>query len=689
MTGTIERDQTNGRETTAKVDATSIRVLVAGQWPSEGVSFEALSTQRSRIDPVRETDFTVALDRVGVGAVDCVVACHRQGGFDGLAFLEAVRREHPELPVVLVVDSERSNVARRAVDSNVTALIPATDDDALEAVADAIEDNAAVPPGDRANRMPISDLTVGEERRLKERALDEAPVGITISDADEPEDPIIYVNDSFEEMTGYASEEILGVDHRFLQGPDTEQEKIARFAAATEEHRDVRVVLRNYTKDGDQFWNQVDVTPITDEDGEVSHYVGFQMDVTERERAKRELERERETLDRLLRRVNGLLGDVTASLVRGESREEIERSTVERVATGDEFRTAWIGRYDATGDAIRLSESGGLDDAVGTTLELTREEEALRVLSEVVECRETRTVEGPGSLPGLDEDLTAVLIPLTYRSTTYGVLAVYEESQSFNDRERRLLGALGRSIGMGINDVRTKRSMAADSVIRVSVEIGGDTPLTGLAAELGETLEQEATTFDDENGEVVVLVEAESADAEAVLRAAESGDDIVGAEPLVDDDEGCVVQVRLSGFRYVDVLSEFGARATDLTVGPSSLAAEFRVGTESAARGVVDELRDTYESVELVAYREDDPDQPARGFREEVRSELTERQLTALEKAHVGGYFEWPSAIEGQQLADSMDIVPSTYHQHLQAAKRKLVGAFFETERGTTLRRTS
>ncbi|MFC6757544.1 helix-turn-helix domain-containing protein [Halomicroarcula sp. GCM10025894] len=80
----------------------------------------------------------------------------------------------------------------------------------------------------------------------------------------------------------------------------------------------------------------------------------------------------------------------------------------------------------------------------------------------------------------------------------------------------------------------------------------------------------------------------------------------------------------------------------------------------------------------MLAYHEDQPRETVQGFRESVRDYLTERQLTALKKAYVGGFFEWPRAVEGQQLASSMDVVPSTFHQHLQAAERKVFAALFE-----------
>ncbi|MEF8773120.1 MAG: bacterio-opsin activator domain-containing protein [Halobacteriales archaeon] len=660
-------------------ESAGARILFAGERPPGGPTPDGLAAAVDGFEVEQEEDFAAALDRVEDGTVDCVVASHREAGFDGAAFLEAVRREHAELPVVLVPENGDPEVARRAVAADATALVPATDDDALDGVADAVERNVATYPLENPTRMPISDLTVEAERRLKERALDEAPTGITISDARDPENPIIYANDSFVDITGYPHEETIGVNHRFLQGPDTDPEKVEELGNGIAEKRHTRVVLRNYTRDGTMFWNQIDVSPILDEEGEVTHYVGFQMDVTERERAKRKLEAEREALDRLLDRVNGLMGDVTEALVRAESREEIEELAAERVASGSEYAAAWLGRYDATDDRLTVVQAPGDETDADEPLDLGDDAAGIRGIRDAIEGRTARVVEDPSGLPAPETGDRAVAVPLSYRSTTYGVLVVYEDEDLLDDRERRLLQSLGRSIGTSINDVLTKRTMATDTVLNIAAGIHDDGVfLVDLAAELNCSFDHEATTVDDE-GNLLTLARTEYRDAETLVETAEGYDDVAAAETLVADDDGAVVQFRLTNSPLVDVLSESGTRMTSMHGDRTSLDVEFWAGTERAARRALEDLRETYERVELLAYHEvDGPAQTARGFREELRSRLTDRQLTALRKAYVSGFFEWPRRAEGEQLADSMGIVPSTYHQHLQAAKRKLVGAFFE-----------
>ncbi|MDH5019756.1 bacterio-opsin activator domain-containing protein [Halobacterium rubrum] len=660
-------------------DTQTIGVLFAGEDPETGPTAGSLADD-DRLEVTQVRDFVAARDRVDDPDIDCVVAVHVADGFDGVAFLEAVRQTHAELPVVLVPTAVDGEVARRAVEADATGLVPSFAADATETVVERLHSTVPTYAAEGDTRMPISDLTVEAERRLKEQALDEAPIGITISDAENPEEPVIYMNDSFEDITGYPAEEVVGANHRFLQGPGTDEEKVAAFGEAIGERRDAEVVLRNYRRDGSLFWNQVTISPIFDENGDVSHYVGFQMDVTERREAQQDLQAERESLDRLLDRVNGLVNDVTSALVRADNREEIEGSIAERVGTGSEYAGAWLGRYDATENTVEVREAtGDCEGAGGTTLSLDGDSACVVALREVLEKREATTVDEAEALPGVRDGERCVLVPLTYRSTTYGVLAVATEERLLDDREQVLLRSLGRTVGASINDVLTRRTIATDTVLNIGVELSDDDIfLVDLAAAVDTTFEQEATIADSQEPGVLTLVSTPHDDAEAVVEAARAYDDVLDAEVIVSTDDESVVQFSLENSPLVDVLSEFGSRVRSMRADGSTLELEVRVGTEGAARRVLSALRETYEDVELVAYHEDDPEQTPHGFREELRSELTDRQLTALQKAYVSGYFEWPRRAEGKQLAESMDIVPSTYHQHLQAAKQKLVGAFFE-----------
>jgi len=124
---------------------------------------------------------------------------------------------------------------------------------------------------------------IEQELALYGAALESTSCGISISDARKPDRPLIYVNRAFTEMSGYLEEEAVGRNCRFLQGDDRDQKArpIIREAVDTGSH--CQVLLKNYRKDGTLFWNELIISPIRDKDGELTHFVGVQNDVTDRE----------------------------------------------------------------------------------------------------------------------------------------------------------------------------------------------------------------------------------------------------------------------------------------------------------------------------------------------------------------------------------------------------------------------
>ncbi len=126
--------------------------------------------------------------------------------------------------------------------------------------------------------------------RLRERAIESSSNGIMITDAVDPEHPITYVNRAFERITGYAAEEALGCNGRFLLGDDFEQLELEVIRAALREHREGSAILRCRHKEGRQFWNELNVAPVYDEAGRVTHFISVMTDATERKQYETQLE---------------------------------------------------------------------------------------------------------------------------------------------------------------------------------------------------------------------------------------------------------------------------------------------------------------------------------------------------------------------------------------------------------------
>lgn len=137
--------------------------------------------------------------------------------------------------------------------------------------------------------MNLSDTAV----LIKALASTGSPV--TIADARQPDTPIVYCNDAFLKLSGYALDEIIGKNCRFLQGEDTDRRQVAKLKQAINANEDTSVVLLNYTKDGRSFWNDLRISPMFNDKQELTHFIGFQNDISAR------LEQER--VDLLIERI--------------------------------------------------------------------------------------------------------------------------------------------------------------------------------------------------------------------------------------------------------------------------------------------------------------------------------------------------------------------------------------------------
>jgi len=128
-----------------------------------------------------------------------------------------------------------------------------------------------------------------EQLQLLERAIAASSNGIVITDAKKPDNPVIYVNPGFEQITGYSKEEIMGKNCRFLQGDDFTQSALEELRQAIKQKRACDVRLRNYRQDGTLFWNDFSISPVRDSLGTLTHYIGIQRDITALKQAEEAL----------------------------------------------------------------------------------------------------------------------------------------------------------------------------------------------------------------------------------------------------------------------------------------------------------------------------------------------------------------------------------------------------------------
>lgn len=176
-----------------------------------------------------------------------------------------------------------------------------------------------------------------EQLKIFERAIAAVNDGILIADAKLDDHPIVYANLGFENITGYKFDEVKGRNPRFLQ-TDSDPDQVDKIRAAMKQHREVRALLRNRRKDGSMFWCNAVIAPVRDENGEVSHFIGIQHDISELVATETELRATRDQLTQINQELEQRIEQRTEQLKQANRQ-------LEQLAATDALTGAYNRRY--------------------------------------------------------------------------------------------------------------------------------------------------------------------------------------------------------------------------------------------------------------------------------------------------------------------------------------------------------
>ncbi|WP_183624533.1 PAS domain-containing protein [Novosphingobium sediminicola] len=191
---------------------------------------------------------------------------------------------------------------------------------------------------------------------LPDEMIKHSPIAAVVSDPRLPDNPIIACNQAFIDLTGFAREEIIGRNCRFLRGPDTEGELTETLRNAIHNRQPAIVEIRNYKKDGTPFRNAVMIAPVFDADGDVEYFVGSQVEV---------VDQNRQTREEALARVNALpprQRQILVEMARGKLNKQVawELGLSERTIKMHRsamFKTLGV---RSSAEAIRVAVEAGL-----------------------------------------------------------------------------------------------------------------------------------------------------------------------------------------------------------------------------------------------------------------------------------------------------------------------------------------
>ena len=401
-----------------------------------------------------------------------------------------------------------------------------------------------------------------------------------------------------------------------------------------------------------------------------------------RAKREREVREAREHVETMLERINGLIENTIEVLVQATTRDELETGVVEELAAADPYTFAWIGRPDIASETLAPREWAGeaAIDADSMEFDLAGDGPVATAYREGAPQVIDRADEM--GLAGCDAAEASVIVPLVYTDTTYGVVTVFaDEAGAFDEREQVVLGALGRAVANAINAVERGRILDADRVIELEFSVDDSALLFSRLSRAGNCTLTSAGTDYRSDGTLQLYLTGERIDGQRLVELAREDESVREAKLIVDHDEECLLEVVVEE-SLVGLVTEHGAVPRQIVAEDGVVRFTVELPYEAEARELFTLVKSRYPNTDLAGYHEHErPVETRQEFRAALADRFTDRQETALRTAFLGGFFEWPRNIDGNELAEAMDISRPTYHQHLRAAQQKVLEELFDPER--------
>jgi len=377
-----------------------------------------------------------------------------------------------------------------------------------------------------------------------------------------------------------------------------------------------------------------------------------------------------------LTRVNTLVREIDQQVLSASTVDEVASTVCAALASAESYDSAWFGEYTPRVSRIQPRAAEGLETDLETK---TVDEEAETPLARAVGEREAVATSDADVATDVAVTDEGAWVPVVYRETMYGVLCVgASDDAAFADPELEVLEGLGATVGAAINAVEREKMMVSDQAIELEFET---TDTSDLFVHL--STEHDCRLVLDglvpaADGALLCYTTVENATAEDVHAFGEGTDAADGIRGLGDAPTTEVFEWNLPGDTVISALTEAGATVQTAVFEHGSGTITAQVARDAEVRPVVDRVLDAFPQTDLLAQRSVEQSiQSANRFRQALEERLTDQQQAALEAAYAAGYFEWPRDSTAEDIAESMGIDSSTFHQHLRAALGKLLDIYF------------
>ncbi|MBN2737658.1 MAG: response regulator [Spirochaetales bacterium] len=286
--------------------------------------------------------------------------------------------------------------------------------------------------------------------RLQERAIQSTEEGIVITDSIENDCSVIFINKSYEKITGYALEELIGNNLRILHGKDTNPETILAISKALKDKEAITVEILNYKKNGESFWNLLNISPIFDQENRVSHYIGVTQNINSRKEYEFDLKLAKEQAEEANRAKSYFLSNISHEI----------RTPMNHIVYMLGFLEATELNQEQLSYVQRLKDSSHLLMLlINDVLDLSRIESGKLVLESI-----------PFKLNKMMKEITDIIEDLCFSKSIY---LIYKKDPSVEDH---FIGDPHRLKQVLMNLLSNAVKFTHTGGIRIYIEAGKKTP---------------------------------------------------------------------------------------------------------------------------------------------------------------------------------------------------------------------
>lgn len=491
--------------------------------------------------------------------------------------------------------------------------------------------------------------------------------------------PVEYVSPNVDRLFGYSPTELCDGDPAYIDlvhEDDRERvtQEVKDHSNGTTErfhHEPYRMV----TKGGEVRW-VLDHTRIVREDGEITGYMGYIVDITER---KKRLEYVTE-LNETIRSLHEILIDV-------RSRERIHQAVCRSIADLEGFGGVWIGTVGPSAEALvpvaRCDVPDSRLEDIPLSLGFESPVPAVRVADERPTTGEHRVPErlpeGPWRAAMLAEGYRSVFaVPIHHEGIHHGVLTIYGTTvDTFDGRIRDILTELGALVGYAVTALERRNALHTDGSrdLVLGVAIEQDEPLRVLARRLSRTVEVRSVSRRTED-EFLLYCLLSDVTPERVVDAADTAPEIRSVECLPGTGTS-IYEVLVEEPCVASAVTTLGASFRSLRVSEHDCELAVSICRERDEHRLIGQAQELFGDAELKAERAAAPTE-ATPWPTLLAGVLTARQRDVLRTAYHAGYFDETRKRTGAEIADSLGIAQPTFSTHVRAAQRNLLSAIWD-----------